>query len=268
MHYIVGDIQGCYNELRALLDKVHFDPQQDCLIAVGDLVARGPDSLAVLRLFMELGDAARTVLGNHDLHLLSILSGQRKARASDHLDAVLKAPDQEQLIAFLRQQPLALWLDEVSVLVTHAGLPPQWQRDDALAASAEVSAVLTGPDWQQLLANMYGNEPALWRPDLAGYPRLRFAINALTRMRFCHPDGRLDFSCKASPQAGQDAGLLPWYRFHPSLPYRLAFGHWAALAGQVVRPDIKALDTGCVWGNSLTLWCPESDQLHQQLRLA
>ncbi|WKE66138.1 symmetrical bis(5'-nucleosyl)-tetraphosphatase [Gallaecimonas kandeliae] len=268
MRYVVGDIQGCFDELQALLDRVGFQPGRDCLYSVGDLVARGPKSLEVLRLFMSLEGSAKMVLGNHDLHLLAVLCGFHKAKKGDQLEAVLAAPERNAIVDYLRRQPLALWLEAPGVLVTHAGLPPHWGIADCLTASTEVEAALQGPDWQQMLEAMYGNEPNSWSPGLQGQDRLRYIINALTRMRFCYPDGALELKCKSSPQEGLKAGLRPWYQFHPQLPFQLAFGHWAALNGQLSRSDIKALDTGCVWGNKLTLWCLETGELLQQAALS
>lgn len=264
MHYIVGDIQGCFDELMALLGRVRFDPAKDKLIAVGDLVARGPKSLEVMTYFMSLGDAACTVLGNHDLHLLAVLCGLKKAKKNDKLQGLLDSDRVADIVHYLRQQPLALWLDEAKVLVTHAGLPPGWNKDDCLAASNEISQALKSPGWQGMLAAMYGNEPDRWDPALGDDQRRRYIINALTRMRFCYPDGRLELAHKETPADGEQDGLIPWYQFHSPLPFTLAFGHWAALNGELARPDIRALDTGCVWGNKLSLWCVETDQRHTQ----
>ncbi|WP_341502970.1 symmetrical bis(5'-nucleosyl)-tetraphosphatase [Gallaecimonas sp. GXIMD4217] len=256
-NYVVGDIQGCFAELERLLALVDFSPSRDKLWAVGDLVARGPESLRVLELFMALEGAAAVSLGNHDLHLLAILTGLKRAKAGDRLDAILASPRRAAIQHWLRHQPLALWDESHQVLISHAGLPPGWSPTDCLQRSDEVAEVLRGPHWQALLAGMYGNEPALWQDDLEGQPRLRHIINALTRMRFCHRDGRLELTRKGSP-GGDD--LLPWYALHGRLPFTIAFGHWAALEGRADHPQVRALDTGCVWGKGLTLWQMENDQ--------
>lgn len=268
MHYVVGDIQGCYRELMALLEKVAFNPSSDRLIAVGDLVARGPNSLDVLRFFMRHPESCQTVLGNHDLNLLAVLCDLRKAKKSDLLDEVLASPERGAIIDYLRRQPLALWFNELKLLVTHAGLPPLWDCQRTLAASSLVSQALQGDDWQQLLADMYGDQPDSWSPELCGTPLLRYIINGLTRMRFCRPDGSLDLKCKLGPAEGAKQGFVPWFDLQPPLPFTLAFGHWASLQGTLPRSDIKALDTGCVWGESLTLWCAETDTLHQQIAIS
>ncbi|WP_115719945.1 symmetrical bis(5'-nucleosyl)-tetraphosphatase [Gallaecimonas mangrovi] len=264
MLYVVGDIQGCFDELMALLDKVAFDHSKDRLVSVGDLVARGPKSLEVLRFFMAHPESCKTVLGNHDLNLLAILCGHRKAKKSDKLDAILDAGDQDAISGYLRRQPLALWFEEQKLLVSHAGLPPEWQKEQVLAASSLVSQGLQNEGWQQLLLDMYGDEPSQWSPELTGTPLLRYIINSLTRMRFCRPDGSLELKCKACPADGISQGFIPWYQFHGPLPFTVAFGHWAALEGELTRSDIKALDTGCVWGNTLTLWCADNNFFYQQ----
>lgn len=267
--YLVGDIQGCYAELDALLEQVGFNPRYDQLWAVGDLVARGPDSLAVLKLFQQLGDAAKTVLGNHDLHLLSILTGVKAAKPSDRLDPILALPSEqrEDIIDWLCQCPLLL--QQQQLVVTHAGIYPWWTVTEAAAYADEVSTSLQAA-WQnqQLghwLHTMYGNQPAQWQRSLAGEQRIRFIINAFTRMRFCYSDGRLDFAGKESPHSNQvSRGLIPWFELWQPCEQRLVFGHWAALAGATQRDDVIGLDTGCVWGEYLTLWRWPDGQRWQQ----
>ena len=271
--YLVGDVQGCYAELNQLLDRVAFNPRFDQLWAVGDLVARGPDSLAVLKLFQQLGSAAETVLGNHDLHLLSILTGVKQAKAADRLESITALPlrEREQLIDWLCQRPLLL--QQPQLIVTHAGIYPWWSVEQAIAYAQEVQASLQNA-WQRQtlshwLSTMYGNEPAQWRPDLSGDERIRFIINAFTRMRFCYADGRLDFNTKEQPEAAVVAhGLIPWFELWQPTDQRLVFGHWAALAGATGRDDVIGLDTGCVWGQQLTLWRWPDGQSWQQPALA
>lgn len=267
--YLVGDVQGCYAELNQLLDRVSFNPRFDQLWAVGDLVARGPDSLAVLNLFQQLGPAAQTVLGNHDLHLLSILSGVKRAKPADQLEPILALPvsQREQLLDWLCQRPLLL--QQPQLLVSHAGIYPWWSVEQALDYAHEVQLSLQQAWQRQTLADwlttMYGNEPAQWHDGLHRDERIRFIINAFTRMRFCYPDGRLDFNAKEQPTAAAlSSGLIPWFELWQPSEQRLVFGHWAALAGATGRDDVIGLDTGCVWGQHLTLWRWPDGQSWQQ----
>lgn len=267
--YLVGDIQGCYGELSTLLDRVAFNPRFDQLWAVGDLVARGPDSLAVLQLFQQLGPAAATVLGNHDLHLLSILSGVKQPKAADRLDALLalSVSQREAIIDWLCQCPLIL--QQHQLVVSHAGIYPWWTVPEAVSYAAEVSTSLQAAWQHQQLSHwltaMYGNQPEQWHPSLQGEQRIRFIVNAFTRMRFCYADGRLDFAAKQSPtQNNISNGLIPWYELWQPSEHRLVFGHWAALAGATGRDDIIGLDSGCVWGEHLTLWRWPDGQCWQQ----
>lgn len=250
MNYLIGDIQGCCDALERLLALIDFSPSRDRLWLLGDLVNRGPASLATLRRLHQLGDAARCLLGNHDLHLLAAAHGVRPPQRSDTLDELLAAPDRTALLDWLRQQHLALF--EAGWLMVHAGVVPQWSRDDVLAAAAEVQGVLRGPDLPGFLHAMYGNEPARWDPALRGTARLRFTVNALTRLRFCTADGTLDFKTKDGAGAAPE-GFMPWFevpgRRTAGVP--VAFGHWSTL-GLVDQPDLLGLDTGCVWGGRLT----------------
>lgn len=267
--YLVGDIQGCYAELDKLLERVAFNPRFDQLWAVGDLVARGPDSLAVLQLFQRLGPAAATVLGNHDLHLLSILCGVKSAKPADRLDAIaaLPARQRDDIIQWLVHCPLLL--QQQHLVVTHAGIYPWWSVAEAAGYAEEVSASLQSA-WQQQtlsdwLTRMYGNQPEQWQPQLQGEQRIRFIINAFTRMRFCTADGRLNFTAKQAPAAADlERGLIPWFELWQPSEQRLLFGHWAALAGATGRDDVIGLDSGCVWGQHLTLWrWPDGQCWHQ-----
>lgn len=252
--YVVGDLQGCFDELQNLLEQVHFDPACDQLWLTGDLVARGPRSLDCLRLVRDLGPAARTVLGNHDLHLLAIDAGIASAKARDYLQPVLDAPDRSELMHWLRHQPLLLTHPEFGFVMAHAGISPQWDLTTAQQCAAEVEHALQQDDYPTLLRAMYGDQPDRWSESLRGMERLRYSINALTRMRYCHPDGRLDMYCKLAPMEAPGE-LQPWYRLPNSLlaRHRVVFGHWAALIGVTEQPAVYALDTGCVWGNYLTL---------------
>jgi bis(5'-nucleosyl)-tetraphosphatase (symmetrical) len=260
--YAVGDIQGCYAELQQLLEQICFDPAQDQLWLVGDLVNRGPDSLQVLRLVKSLGDSAITVLGNHDLHLLAVSEGAAELHRSDTLDEVLGASDRDELLFWLRQQRL-LHIEGNNVLV-HAGLLPQWSIKQAASLAHEVEGILRGGDYATFLARMYGNSPHNWDNELTGYKRLRVIINALTRMRLCTPQGEMEFKFKG--EVGNiPAGYLPWFEVpeRKSRKATVIFGHWSAL-GLKVMPNIIALDTGCLWGGPLTAIRLEDRQIFQE----
>lgn len=253
--YAIGDVQGCREALEDLLDLIRFDPARDRLWLAGDLVARGPDSLGVLRLVKSLGDAADTVLGNHDLHLLAVHYGISQAKPKDRTEPVLAAPDRQELMEWLRRRPLLLHDATFDCVLTHAGIPPMWSLDTARRLAHELEAVLQGAEISIFLAEMYGNEPALWSESLSGYTRLRVITNYLTRMRLLTADGALDLSYKEGLDA-VPAGLVPWFDApNPELTVRkLLFGHWAALAGHTGNDRFIALDTGCVWGRYLTAY--------------
>jgi bis(5'-nucleosyl)-tetraphosphatase (symmetrical) len=250
MKFVIGDIQGCCDALDRLLAHIGFSPSRDHLHVVGDLVNRGPQSLQTLRRLRALEGAATCLLGNHDLHLLAVAHGVRKAHRSDTLDDILDAPDRDAWIDWLRRRPLA-GQDE-GWLMVHAGVVPQWDAAQVLALAAQVQALLQGPDLQGFLQVMYGNEPAPWSDTLAGPDRWRFVINVLTRIRFCAADGTLEFKTKDGAD-GAPAGFMPWF----DVPGRrtagtpVVFGHWSTL-GLIDRPDLLAIDTGCVWGGALT----------------
>lgn len=248
--YVIGDIQGCYTALTALLARIRFDPGRDRLWLVGDLVNRGPNSLAVLRWAKALGDGVVVVLGNHDLHLLAVAEGFVPLHHNDTLHDVLAAPDRSALLAWLRMQRLAHF--ERGWLMVHAGLLPQWTVLEAVALAREVEAVLHGPEYRHFLAHMYGNEPHAWRDDLTGIARLRVITNALTRLRFCTPEGEMDFVHKGPPSS-RPPGFLPWYEVpeRKSRGAPIVFGHWSAHGLDVTR-DYCALDTGCLWGGKLS----------------
>jgi bis(5'-nucleosyl)-tetraphosphatase (symmetrical) len=243
----IGDVQGCLDSLRALLDRA---PPDAPLLFVGDLVNRGPQSLPALRVVKALGSRATVLLGNHDLHLLAVDAGIRPQRDDDTLDEILAAPDRTELIDWLRHRPLAH--RAAGALFVHAGVLPQWTAERTLALAAEVEARLRAADYRDFLATMYGNTPARWDDALAGADRLRCVINALTRLRFVAADGSMNFKLKEGTQAAP-AGYVPWFD-HPQRATRdvpVVFGHWSTL-GLLERRDAVCLDTGCVWGGRLT----------------
>ncbi|PMH39860.1 bis(5'-nucleosyl)-tetraphosphatase (symmetrical) [Vibrio sp. 10N.286.49.B3] len=250
--YIVGDIQGCFDELQLLLEQVNFNPEQDVLWLAGDLVARGPKSLETLRFVKSLGSAAQVVLGNHDLHLLAISHGVHPIKAKDKTADIFSAPDKEALFHWLRQQPLLAEHDDF--VMSHAGISPQWDLATARLASQEIATILASDQWTWLVENMYANTPDRWQSDLEGLPRYCYIINAFTRMRFCHLDARLDMACKLPPKEIGDEALVPWFALESRLPLskKVLFGHWAALEGYE-DGNVIGLDTGCVWGGELTM---------------
>jgi bis(5'-nucleosyl)-tetraphosphatase (symmetrical) len=248
--YAIGDVQGCCDALQALLGEIGFSPARDTLWFVGDLVNRGTQSLEVLRFVRSLGTRAIVVHGNHDLHLLASAAGRAKRRADDTFDDVLAAPDRDELLDWLRLRPL-LHVEGGYVMV-HAGLLPAWSVAEAAALAAEVEAALRAPTHRDLYASLYGSKPAAWSEALRGPERLRVIVNAMTRMRFCTPDGAMDFSIKGGKEKALP-GYLPWFEV-PGRRTRgvpIICGHWSAL-GLRIEPDLLALDTGCVWGGRLT----------------
>jgi bis(5'-nucleosyl)-tetraphosphatase (symmetrical) len=250
--YAIGDVQGCLAELKLLLGELRFRPDRDELLFTGDLVNRGPDSLGVLRFVRALGANAQTVLGNHDLHLLAhCVDSERPLRKGDTLQQVLAAKDRDRLAEWLFGLPLAVHDTRRGELLVHAGVIPQWSATDAATAAAEVSHALRA-DPAGFLAKMYGNEPDRWRDDLKPTERLRFTVNALTRLRFCTADGRVDLKLKCAPD-GAPAPYAPWFQHaaRRSAGARVIFGHWSTL-GYLRKPNLLCLDTGCVWGGALT----------------
>lgn len=252
--YAIGDIQGCHDELLQLLDKVRFDPGTDRLWLTGDLVNRGPKSLETLRFVHGLGDAAITVLGNHDLHLLALWQHQqRHFKSNASLAQIFHADDCEPLMQWLRRRPLMHYDAALGFAMIHAGLPPQWGLEQALACAAEVETVLQGPRFHEFLHHMYGNKPERWSDSLSGWERLRFIVNCFTRLRFCTSDGTLDFTHKGHPDEQEGNEHLPWFRIpqRHSHNLRIVFGHWSTL-GLYQRDNVHAIDTGCLWGGRLT----------------
>ena len=251
--YAIGDIQGCYEPLQRLLDKVEFDSANDHLWIAGDLVNRGPQSLEVLRFLKGLGHRATSVLGNHDLHLLAVYYGDHKLKRSDALDLIMKAADADELMDWLRHQPLVHFDEARNWCMSHAGIPPNWSGRKAHKLSQEVEAVLQGNHHREFFQQMYGNKPARWDKSLEGMDRIRAIVNCLTRMRFIDGMGTLDLLSKEGLDTAPN-GFIPWFR-HPNrkaADTRVLFGHWAALEGKVEVDNVYALDTGCVWGGKLT----------------
>ena len=248
--FAIGDVQGCLERVHALVERIRTSCSTPELIFVGDLVNRGPESLATLRKLHSPGQPTSVVLGNHDLHLLAVANNVRKPGRSDTIQPILDAPDRKELLDWLRHQPLALFRD--GHLIVHAGVLPQWTVEQTLELANEVERVLRSPDWGDFLQEMYGNTPTKWNDNLRGVDRLRCIVNALTRMRYCEPDGTMVLN---TPEDAKEAppGLLPWYE----LPGRktenvtVVFGHWS-LRGLILRPNLIGLDTGCVWGGKLT----------------
>ncbi|MEZ5558708.1 MAG: symmetrical bis(5'-nucleosyl)-tetraphosphatase [Pseudomonadales bacterium] len=263
--WAIGDVQGCRAEFEALLGRIGFDAARDRLWLVGDLVNRGPDSLGVLRLVRGLGDAAVSVLGNHDLHLLAIYYGGHSINRGDTFGDVLAADDLDELAQWLCTWPLMVRDDRLGYAMSHAGIPHLWTLDDAEARAREVEQVIRGSGRRDYFAAMYGNAPPCWRDDLVGMARWRAITNYFTRMRLVDAAGCLDFSHKGALSEAPP-GLVPWYEPRAATPLglRLVFGHWAALEGHTGQPEIIALDTGCVWGRSLTALCLDTGELVQE----
>ena len=250
--YAIGDVQGCYDELRRLLDALSFDPARDRVWLVGDLVNRGPHSAPVLRYVRSLGEAAVTVLGNHDMHLLALSQGNLRKAGEGQLDDVLHAPDGPELIEWLRRRPFLHSDPELRFTMVHAGLPPQWDLATAAALARELESVVAGDGLREFAHEMYGNKPERWSDGHTGLDRLRFITNCFTRLRFCAPDGTLNLKPKGPP-GSQPKGFLPWFEVpkRRSAGERILFGHWSML-GYVARNNVWALDTGCLWGGRLT----------------
>jgi len=259
--YAIGDVQGCFGPLRRLLDAFSFDRTRDRLWFVGDLVNRGPDSLATLRFVRDLGDGAVTVLGNHDFHLLAVAAGSAKTHRSDTLDEVLAAADREELLGWLRQQPLLHLRSEWAMV--HAGLLPQWSIARAQILAREVETALRGASWREFLTDLYGDTPDSWNENLHGADRLRVIVNAMARMRFCTAEGMIEFHTKGETDKAPP-GFFPWFDApgRVSRDHTVICGHWSTL-GLKLRPDLVALDSGCVWGGSLSAIRLEDRKLFQ-----
>jgi len=262
--YAVGDLQGCLQPLQCLLKEVAFDPAKDRLWLVGDLVNRGPQSLATLRFLYAMRDSLICVLGNHDLHLLAVAHNRERLKKADTLQEILDAPDRDELLNWLRQQPLLHYDAERDTLLVHAGIPPQWTLSKALKRAAEVQDALRDDTRLPLfLEGMYGNQPARWDKGLRGIERLRVITNYLTRMRFCSADGSLELKSKEGLDSAP-AGFAPWFSYanRKTRKHKIIFGHWAALEGRCSQPNLFALDSGCVWGGAMTLLNLDSGAKH------
>lgn len=263
--YVIGDLQGCHDQTVALLDRItKTGSELRRIVFAGDLINRGPQSLATLRLVhrLERQGLADAVLGNHDLHLLAAAHGIRPLHKSDTLGEILAAPDRDALLDWLRRRPLAIALP--GHLVVHAGLLPQWSVTQAQSLAQEVETMLRGPGWLDFLADMYGNEPDTWNDSLRGAARLRCIVNAMTRLRFCTAEGAMDFKMKESGSAPAGSNLMPWFEVpgRRSASDTVVFGHWSAL-GLQLRPNLIGLDSGCVWGGQLSAVCLEDRTLLQ-----
>jgi len=257
--YLVGDIQGCYSELIALLEQVSFNPKIDHLYIAGDLVARGPNSLATLRFIKSLNDSAKVVLGNHDLHLLAVYADIKKVKKQDLLNSLLDADDAEELMNWLAQQPLLQKIGNNDAYMSHAGISPQWTLTQAIEQAKFAQQRLSSINRNEWLSSMYGEKPNDWQQAKTEIEKFRYTINAFTRMRYCYRNKNLEFESKSAPptiHSNQQSSttLLPWYELSSTInetPW--VFGHWAALMGECSHQNIYPLDTGCVWGNHLTL---------------
>ena len=252
--YLIGDLQGCDGPLQRLLDQLDFSPSRDTIFLLGDLVNRGPSSLEVLRRLMGYGDAARCLLGNHDLHLLAAAHGIRPTHRLDTLQGILQAPDRAALLDWVRHQRMAMreTLEGQDILMVHAGVLPGWSAARTMALAGEVETVLRGPNLAAFLGQMYGNIPSQWNDSLQGADRLRVIVNALTRLRFCTTDGVMEFDSKEGAGTHPE-GYMPWFDVpgRQTAQMAVAFGHWSTL-GWLGRNDVLSLDTGCVWGGSLS----------------
>ncbi len=254
--YVVGDIQGCFAELERLLKRINFDKKKDFLWLTGDLVNRGPESLKVLRFVKSLGDSAIVVLGNHDLHLLAIYFADHDARPKDTFEEILSASDTHELMLWLVSKPLFHRDQKLQACMSHAGIPHMWSLDQAETFAAELCEFIN-TNTEEYFAEMYGNVPNPWNPGYSGMQRMRCITNYLTRMRYIRPDGTLEFAEKGPP-GNQHPGYEAWYELRSPEETRIFFGHWASLGGRTINEGIFALDTACVWGESLTAQCIES----------
>lgn len=265
--YCIGDLHGCRDEFLKLLDLIKFDSASDELILTGDLIGRGPHPVETLKEIFRLGKCVKSVLGNHDLNFLAVYYNIRKAKAKDNIEVLLKSSLCDEAVDFFLKNPLLFMHERKMLAVTHAGIYPLWSLKRALKEAKELSRVLKDPVHRKVfLQNMYGPEPRIWNKELQGMARWRFAANAFTCMRLCFPSGALDFAHSAvSPETAAAEGLIPWFDMaRPMIfqdrQYTLAFGHWAALNARCDAPNIRALDTGCIWGDRLCAWRFDDDR--------
>jgi bis(5'-nucleosyl)-tetraphosphatase (symmetrical) len=262
----IGDIQGCYDALRTLLDEVNYDPAKDALWFTGDLVNRGPHSLHVLRFVKSLGSNVVSVLGNHDLHLLAVAAGAQKSKSKDTFDELLSAPDRDELLDWLRHRPLLHRHTQPHLLLAHAGIYPGWDIPDAERLAAEAEAIIRSDLVHEFYLHMYGNHPTHWSEQLSGWERIRFIVNTFTRMRFVSDDGGLELKHKG-PLGSQPAGFLPWFVWplRRRIDTPILIGHWSAL-GMYSQHGIYALDTGCLWGGALTALIVDEHIRHHSIK--
>jgi bis(5'-nucleosyl)-tetraphosphatase (symmetrical) len=258
--YAIGDVQGCYDSLQHLLEAIHFDSRQDRLWFTGDLVNRGPQSADVIRYVANLGDRAVTVLGNHELHLLAVAAGSMSASQQDTFGDILLANDSEYLLSWISSLGLIHYEADIGFALVHAGLLPQWSIAEAMSLAAEVEAIVHGPGRNQFFDRMYGNMPDRWNDSLIGIDRWRLIVNAMTRVRFCYPDGRMDYRCNGPPGTQPDP-LLPWFQIsgRRTRDIQVVFGHWSLL-GRWQGDGVIGVDTGCLWGRQLTAVRLDSDE--------
>lgn len=266
-NYVIGDVQGCFEALKALLKEIQFDAEQDFIWFAGDLVARGENSIAALRFIKKLAEqgAAATVLGNHDLTLLAYARGIKPVKEKDNVRDVIDAIDSDDLIEWLRKQPMCLFPNEQTVL-THAGIPNIWSAEKTAQLAQEVEAIIAHDDFEVLddfLKEMFGKEPALWSDQLQGHERIRCIVNYLTRMRLTDAEGRLEYSFKDALDDPMPEGFKPWFEFESQAAqtHQILFGHWAALNGKTISNKIQNVDGGCVWGNQLMAFRLEDQQM-------
>lgn len=262
-NYVVGDIQGCFDSLIALLDKVSFDPDKDTLYCVGDLINRGPKSAQTLQYLASLGKSVKTVLGNHDLHFISCYYGVRKFKKTDTAKQILDVNNAEELVFWLRQQPLMLYDEKLNIVISHAGLYPNWTIQQGLKFSEKFEDQLKSDKLLILLNKMYGNKPDLFTENLSESEQWLFTVNTFTRMRYCYDDGRLDFIKKGKP--AKNKKIMPWFKLPNNRPEetRFIFGHWSTL-GLYQKRNIIGIDTGCVWGGMLTIYDVDNHVFIQQ----
>ncbi|WP_044410950.1 symmetrical bis(5'-nucleosyl)-tetraphosphatase [Thiomicrospira microaerophila] len=263
--YVIGDLQGCFDPLQTLLTQINYQPEQDTLWFVGDIVNRGPQSLECLRFVKSLGEKGQIVLGNHDFHLIACALGLEKYRSkADTIDPILNAPDCDELIDWLRQQPLMVKHPSFAAVMVHAGIPPQWSINEAMQHAQEVEQILGGAEWKIFIKqHLFGSKTREWVPLIKGWERMRYIVNAFARMRYCDPQGKLDFEKKGAPSSSASGRYQPWF-VHPNRrnkDHQIFFGHWSTL-GALDGYQVHSTDTGCLWGGLLTAYCLETQHRH------
>ena len=254
--YVFGDIQGCYDELQALLSLIKFNENNDQLCFLGDIINRGNKNLETVKFIMSLPDA-QVVLGNHDLHFLAVATGTKKISKKDTFNDILSSTELNEIMSWMRQQALIIYLQEFDSTLVHAGIPPNWSFKLAMTYAHEVEEILRSQQHVDFFKYMYGNEPAIWSDDLLGWDRLRVITNYLTRLRYCNQSGEMEFKHKTKIQP---EGYQPWFEFNRQETGKILFGHWAAIEGYTGKKNFLALDTGCVWGRKLSCYRLEDQQ--------